>query len=405
MNTSRTEKYLKKKKNRSRQLEKFAVRSAVALGLAAVFFTAWYVVEHIHSTASQNHEKTASAPLPSSSLSPAPTSASAAVKSAASPSPSPAASPSASPAGDQHISFSFVGDVMWSGNAGKLLAQKGYDYPYEKVKDILQRSDLTAANLETPITNGGEKQEKEYIYRSAPEGLQAFQAAGFDVVNTANNHILDYGVKGLQDTLSSLKQAGIAAVGAGMDKEQAYQSYEVEKNGIKVAFLGFSHVVPNGQWKAGINSDGSPRPGVAETYNYTYAVGPIQAAKKTADIVVVYVHWGTERKNVPDSYEVDMAHRYIDAGADLVIGSHPHRVQTIESYKGKWIAYSLGNFIFTTNNDPHTWDSLILQADCSSTGACALQAVPVVVKNTQPKPMSAAEAQSFKQSLLAVSPG
>lgn len=285
------------------------------------------------------------------------------------------------------VRLAFVGDVLLGSTVENLLKDHGYDYPYAHVSDLLGQADIAAANLETPVTRRGEPEEgKMYVYRSHPDALPSFKEAGFDLVTLANNHILDYGVTGLSDTLKHLDEQGIHRVGAGMDEEEAYRPVIIEKNGIRTGFVGLSRVVPKGEWKAGPD-----HPGVAETYGYERALEAIRKAREQADLVVVLVHWGDERQEKPNRHQIHAAHAYIDAGADLVVGSHPHVLQGLEYYEGKWIAYSLGNFIFTTNDHPPTWKGAILEAQCSQDRKCELRLNPVWVKWARPKPMSAEE--------------
>lgn len=281
------------------------------------------------------------------------------------------------------VQLTFVGDVIFSDNVETALKTNGYDYPYRHVRSYLEKADLTIANLETPITERGTAEVKQYAYRSSPKALPAFKEAGFDLVNLANNHVLDYGVTGLLDTFDHLDKAGIRWFGAGRNAADAFKPVIVEKKGIKIAFLGLSKVVPTQEWKAGPS-----RPGVADTYALKLPLEAIRNAKKQADLVIVIPHWGIERQDQPEKYQKDFAREYIDAGADLVVGGHPHVLQGFENYNGKWIAYSLGNFIFTMNENPLTWETIILQASCSKEGGCALKAVPVLSKLANPEPMA-----------------
>jgi poly-gamma-glutamate capsule biosynthesis protein CapA/YwtB (metallophosphatase superfamily) len=296
------------------------------------------------------------------------------------------------------VKLSFVGDVIFSSRVEDQLKNFGYDYPYTFVKDYLQKADYTIANLETPVTNRGDVQKKDYVYRSSPMALPAFKEAGVDMVNLANNHVMDYGKEGLLDTFDNLKKIGIPYIGAGKDAGEAYSPVIVEKQGIKIAFLGFSRVVPDGSWKAGVQ-----HPGVAETYNYKVPVEAIQKAKQQADLVVVIAHWGVEREDHPDKYQKELSHRYIDAGADLIVASHPHVLQGFESYKGKWIAYSLGNFIFTINENQKTWESVILQATCSKDKSCNLDLVPIQNKLARPELMTQEQGAKLFERLSQIS--
>ncbi|TVY08235.1 CapA family protein [Paenibacillus cremeus] len=301
------------------------------------------------------------------------------------------------PPAKKHVTFAFVGDVLLSGGVEKILDSKGYDYPYQNVQPYLSEPDITIANLETPVTENGTPQDKEYVYKTNPQYLPALKDSGVDVVNLANNHSMDQGELGLVDTLQHLQSVELPFVGAGMNEAEAFAPVYIEKNGIKVAVLGFSRVVPEGSWYAGLR-----KPGLATTYDPTKALKAIQLAKQNADLVVVIAHWGIEREDTPEKYQVNLAHQYIDSGADLVIGGHPHVLQGFEAYNGKWIAYSLGNFIFTTNGVPKTWETLILQADCTQEAACSMSIVPVLTKYASPTPMEAEAGAKLIQRLNAI---
>ncbi|MEX2415616.1 MAG: CapA family protein [Paenibacillaceae bacterium] len=298
----------------------------------------------------------------------------------------------------EQINLAFVGDIMLSANVERLLKKNGYDYPYLHIASILQEADIAAGNMENPITDQGEPADKSFVFRTSPEAVPEMVKSGFDIFNLANNHMLDYGLVGLQDTIRLLSEAGLYGVGAGMNQEEAYQPVVIEKNGVRVAYLGLSKVVPDVSWKADKNI-----PGVAETYNYTRPIKAIEAAKEMSDMVVVIVHWGIEGAIEPLITDKALAHRYIDAGADLVIGSHSHVLQGIESYKGKWIAYSLGNFIFTTSGKSGTNETAIVQASCTKLGDCELNVVPIIAGPAQPKRMEDTAAKVLYQHLTSIS--
>ncbi|CAH0117618.1 hypothetical protein PAE9249_00078 [Paenibacillus sp. CECT 9249] len=284
---------------------------------------------------------------------------------------------------DEPIKLTFTGDVLLSGKIDKLMREHGYDYPYRYVAPIFQQDDLTVVNLETPVTERGTPAvDKMFVFKSSPKAIPALAEAGVDAVNLANNHILDQGVEGLFDTIDALDEADIKHVGAGKDADSAFRPVYFERKGMKIALLGFSRVVPEVSWKAS-----AKRPGVAETYDSTRAVEAIRAAKEEADIVLVMVHWGEEKKDLPNKFQKTLAHQYIDAGADLIIGSHPHVLQGFEQYKGKWIAYSLGNFIFTKSSHPKTWETAIMHAECSKDGNISLRLTPYHAELGQAVPM------------------
>ncbi|AIQ68223.1 CapA family protein [Paenibacillus graminis] len=287
------------------------------------------------------------------------------------------------------VKLNFAGDVIFSGKAGQLLMQKGYDYSYAALDGMFKKDDLTILNLETPITTGGVgAANKQFVFKGEPKALDSLKAAGVDAVNLANNHTLDQGEEGLLDTLEHLNKRGIPYVGGGADAAEAYSAKYFERNGIRIALLGFTRVMPVMEWKAEAG-----KPGVASVYDSAEALKAIANAKKKADLVIVAVHWGKERMEQYDSVQQSLGHSFIDAGADLVIGGHPHVLQGIEPYKGKWIAYSTGNFIFTRSQTRATWDTAVFQAECSIEGQCSLNLKPMNAELAQPVPMNEVDGQ------------
>lgn len=318
--------------------------------------------------------------------------------------PSPSAGEDATPSPDGNggtVTIALVGDILPAGRVAEAMNREGADYPFRKARDLLQSADIAAGNLETPVTTRGvPARNKQYVFRASPDHVPALREAGFDVLSLANNHSLDQGWEGLEDTIAHLKEAGLAPVGAGANEREAFAPVLIERNGVTVAFIGLSRVVPDVSWKAGPN-----HPGVAETYDTRRAVAAIREAKKRADLVVVMVHWGKERQDWPEPYQRKMGREFIDAGADLVIGSHAHVLQGLEPYKGKWIVYSLGNFVFTTAGVSKTQETGVLMAECGKNGDCRLTFHPMFAANFQPVPMKPEDAQRLLKRLEAVSYG
>ncbi|WP_211747689.1 CapA family protein [Paenibacillus sp. Marseille-Q4541] len=299
--------------------------------------------------------------------------------------------PNSNSASQGSVTMNFAGDVQFSGKVEELLLKKGFDYPYQHLGSLFKKDDLTFINLETPVTTGGVAAEnKSFVYKSSPKALKSLAAAGVDVVNLANNHILDQGVKGLTDTLTHLNDNNLDYVGAGKDRKEAYAPAYYEKNGIKIALLGFTRVIPEANWRAEAG-----KPGVADAYNSAEAVKAIAQANKKADIVIVMAHWGQERHTTPDENQKKLGYEFIDAGADLVIGGHPHVLQGLESYKGKWIAYSTGNFIFSRSATAETWKTAIFQATCQKDGNCSMKLLPYHAELAQPVPMNKKDGASL----------
>ena len=239
------------------------------------------------------------------------------------------------------IRVTFAGDAMMDWSVKETVKQRGPDYPFLHIKEELTASDLSVVNLETAITTGGIKVPKEYNFRSDPISLTGLKNAGFQLVSLANNHSFDFGQSGFNDTIANLKDYQLDYIGGGLNKEEAYgaKTYTIKGRTIKV--LAFSRVLPDFSWVAT-----ESKPGLANGYDLSLIENTIKKEKVDADFLFVYIHWGVETKRSPEAFQRDWAKTMIDAGADGVIGSHPHVLQGFEYYKGKPIAYSLGNFLF-----------------------------------------------------------
>lgn len=242
---------------------------------------------------------------------------------------------------NETIRLTFAGDAMMDWSIKNTIKQKGVDYPFIQVKKELATSDLGIVNLETAITTSTKKYPKEYNFKSDPASLTGLKNAGFDLVSIANNHSMDYQTTGLKDTLTFLKKYKLDYVGGGLNASEAYAAKTYELKGKTIKILAFSRVLPSQSWIAT-----SSRPGLANGYDLSLITKSIAKEKKNADFVFVYIHWGVEKNRKPENFQQQWAKSMINAGADGVVGSHPHVLQGFEYYKGKPIAYSLGNFLF-----------------------------------------------------------
>ena len=244
----------------------------------------------------------------------------------------------------QPVTLLFAGDVYFSNYVQNAYNRAGdiSGVLDDGIRQEIADADIFMVNQEFPFTDRGEKvADKQFNFRVSPQWVSAFKEMDVDLVTLANNHILDYGQQGLLDSCDTLNEAGIAYVGGGRDLDEAKKLVTMEAGGRTIGFLGTSRVYMDGSWAAGID-----HPGVFSTYDPSLAIEEIKKAKEQCDYLVVYVHWGIERNTEPESYQRSMGQAYIDAGADFVVGSHPHVLQPVETYKDKTIAYSLGNFVF-----------------------------------------------------------
>ena len=277
----------------------------------------------------------------------------------------------------KHLVIAAVGDIMLDGSAREIMQEQGYDHAFDKMRPWLQKADIAFGNLEGPLTERGEPApDKKYLFRSPPAKVaEALKAAGFDVVSLANNHSLDYGSVGLADTIAALDKVGVHHVGAGENLTVARQAAILHRNGLKVAFLAYSLTFPEEFW-ATANRAGT-------VFGYREIVeGDIRAAKQKADIVVASFHWGQESKTQLRPYQVALGHAAINAGASLVIGHHPHILQSVERYKDGVILYSMGNFAFGSYS-PNAKVSALAEIEFNGNKLTQVRLQPINVFNIQ----------------------
>ena len=231
--------------------------------------------------------------------------------------------------------LSAVGDVMLGRWLTAVLKDKGHEWPFLKVKDTLSNSDIAFCNLECPMSDRGKIIRKEFNFRASTDSVRSLEYAGFDIVSLANNHCLDYNLYALYDTTKTLTENGIKYCGLRNDP------VVIEKDGIKMAFIGYSTV----------NSEEFEKRKKVTKFSVKKMQEDIANAKKENDLVVISFHWGNECTKKPAEYQRKYAQMAIDSGADLILGHHPHVLQPIEKYKDKYIIYSMGNFVFGCYNN------------------------------------------------------
>jgi poly-gamma-glutamate synthesis protein (capsule biosynthesis protein) len=258
---------------------------------------------------------------------------------------------------------------------------------FSGVKSVLASADVLVGNLECTLTTSGEPQPKRYNFAAPLETAQALALAGFDVLTLANNHVMDYGIQGLLDTRTTLGQYGISSIGAGANAIEAHAPVILELNGLRLAFLAYVDVpdeITGFDTHTWIATASLPGVAWAEPGQIT---ADITAAKAQADVVIVQLHSGYEVDTyLPpiSSNQRAAAYNAIDAGAALVIGSHPHILQTIEQYHGGLIAYSLGNFVFDGYQGIAN-ATIILRVVLTSSGVKSYDWVPVLIENGLPR--------------------
>lgn len=302
--------------------------------------------------------------------------------------------------GEAHLTLTAAGDVTlgfhYEEQFDKNLAAGGsrealLGYGFEGVLAAVAGSDLFLVNLECPFTDRGEKVPKNFNFRARPELAETLLRGGVAAVSVANNHMMDYGEVGLTDTLATLDKLGLPHFGAGRNLGEARKPAVLERNGIKVAllgylFLGAKHIEPEVVFAT------ETKPGVAGHYSDVDAMErmvreDVAAAKAQARLVVPFFHWGREGQHLPEEYQKRLARAAIDAGAAAVLGAHPHVLQGLELYRGSPVAYSLGNFIFGGNWNPRDKEALIFKARFSHEKYLGAELVPVLVDRYPERPM------------------
>lgn len=247
----------------------------------------------------------------------------------------------------------------------KIRAQ-GDDYPFQKIGDLFKSPDLAIANFENPMTNRGSHAQANgpLLFKSDPRLAPALAATGLDAVSLANNHTYNQGSAGLADTVTFLSQAGIHTFGSPR-AVQGQDVYTTDVKGWPLAFVGWNTIeTPDSQPAALLRL-------VAQLHG-------------EGRIVIVMAHWGVEyHPKTPQ--EVLWAHQIIDAGADIVVGAHPHVVQGIELYKNHPIIYSLGNFVFDQYFSAPTQEGLAVRFTLSDPVSGSFQLVPIDLRNSQPR--------------------
>ena len=289
----------------------------------------------------------------------------------------------ASPAGADQLRLVFVGDVMLDDGPGRLIGRGGD--PLALFAAQLDDADYRIGNLECAIASQGQALEsKIYSFRADPRVTPVLKGR-FDALALANNHSGDYGQGAFLETLDHLASQEIVAFGGGRNLAQAHRPLWIERRGLRIAVLAYNEFKPR-SFEAG-----AEWPGIAWSED-SQVVADIRAARAAgADLVIPFMHWGWERETQPSERQRQLARTMIDAGADVVVGGHPHVTQGAEYYRGKLIVYSLGNFIFDGFNDIATRTGWLLRLTLDQRGMVAWETVAAYVDDDgSPQPQAGA---------------
>lgn len=292
------------------------------------------------------------------------------------------------------VTFLAAGDVMLDRGVKARMKKSGDRYPFRDVSVFIKKHDLAFCNFEGPISKNGKKKPKKFAFRFDPSLSKGLKASGFNMFSLANNHTLDYGGRALRDTLDFMEENGYFYAGAGRDQKSAGEIKYREINGIKFAFISNLDMF--------LSSEDKDAPQAFERCKIGEMADKIKEADNNADYVLVSFHWGAEYKNYPGKRQKEYARACVDAGADLVIGHHPHVMQGIETYKGKTILYSLGNFIFDQTKLA-TNEAMVFSCTFTRQGIQDKRLLPLKIIRGRPKIASGAEARALNKKIEAYS--
>jgi poly-gamma-glutamate synthesis protein (capsule biosynthesis protein) len=306
------------------------------------------------------------------------------------------------------VTLAFAGDTNFQNQLGAVRSSPGS--VLSPIAPVLSAADVAMLNLEAALGSGGTPAGKQFTFQVPEQAIDAVAAAGVDVVTMANNHGMDYGPGGLQDSLRIKRERGFPILGIGADDAEAYAPWVTEVKGQRIGFIAANDVFDSAlvsQWTAG---PGHPGLASAEEAHQDRLAGEIRALRPTVDTLVVFLHYGTETQTCPNERQRLLVRFLADAGADIVVGSHPHRLQGVGYHGQQFVAYSLGNFAFQANS-----------AEGAATGVLTVTATgrridgytwtPAVIRNSIPYPLTGpAAAEAFatmdqRQACAGLTPG
>ncbi len=294
---------------------------------------------------------------------------------------------------DSLLVIHFAGDVVFANHFENYVGNR-FDYPFKRFPEF-SAADISMVNLENPLTTASIASEKPFVFKAKPVYVQVLQNGGIDIVTLANNHMYDYKEAGLLETIYHLDKAGIFHVGAGKNEKTARSAVIFHKKGLRLGFLAYY----------GLRRHSGCHPATADSAgtalrHLKYIRADIRALRDSVDFIFVNFHWGLEKEHIPQDEQIWFAHKTIDYGADMIIGHHPHVLQGIENYKGKYIAYSLGNFIFGGNSRRHESTAILHVSINTQTHTIQqVSILPVQVDNWQPHLLTGESAKAVLDSV------
>jgi poly-gamma-glutamate capsule biosynthesis protein CapA/YwtB (metallophosphatase superfamily) len=283
----------------------------------------------------------------------------------------------------QPVTIAFAGDIHFEGVLRNKLAANPSTV-LAPIAPLLGSADLTVANLETAVTDRGTPAPKEFTFRAPATALTALAAGGIDVASMANNHGMDYGPVGLQDSLAARNSSGFPIMGIGNNATEAFAPYRTTIKGQRVAVIGATQVLDANLISSWTATDAQA--GLASAKDVPRLVAAVQAARADSDTVVVFLHWGVETHTCPSADQQQLARTLVDAGADIVIGGHAHRLQGGGRMDAAFVGYGLGNFAFYAKPGPGAQSGIVF-VTATGRDIDSYQFAPAVISNGVPQPL------------------
>ncbi len=280
----------------------------------------------------------------------------------------------------EEVTLGLAGDTMLGRLVGEVIGEEGYLYPWGDMLPILRSTDLNLVNLETALTRSSKKTPKTFNFRASPDRVRSLLEARIKVCNLANNHILDFGVEGMQETIEVLDQAGISHVGAGLSSNEAREPLILELSGIRLGILGCTDNEP--LWEAGPTRPGTYFVSVFEPEDLESRVKELASR---VDLLILSMHWGPNMRREPPRSFVRFAHRLVEAGVDVFHGHSAHLPQGIEAYRGGIIFYDNGDFVddYRVTPELRNDQSFFALVRAGITGVRSVQLIPTLISNME----------------------
>ena len=306
-------------------------------------------------------------------------------------------------AADGTFTVTFAGDILMDPgySAGDALTKHGAEGSFDaEALSIMRNADLFVVNNEFAFTSRGTAVSKQYNFRADPKNAQILKDMGADLVTLGNNHTYDYGEEGLLDTLDTLKAAGVPYVGAGKDLEEASAPAVYTIGGFRISLINAETILFNSNPPAQCALE--EKPGTFDCYRPEMLFEAIRKAKAESDYCIAVLHWGSEGKTTPNEKQLMISRGAAEAGADLIIGGHPHVLQTIGRAGEIPVVYSLGNYLFHSG----TYDTGVIQAVFrpSEKRLESLRFVPMQCRNMKVFTLSGSEKERLLKYMRSLSP-